>query len=120
LTPTRIYTDALEPLRTHDARAVAHVTGGGWTNLARLGPHRYAVRDPFPAQPVFEFVQSAGEVSDAEMHRTFNMGTGLVAALAPEDAEALVAAVPDAAVIGAVEEAAEEGAVAIRGLELSA
>jgi phosphoribosylformylglycinamidine cyclo-ligase len=48
------------------------------------------------------------------MHRTFNMGTGFVAALPDEDAGALAAAV-DGRVIGHVQEG--EG-VSIRGLEL--
>jgi phosphoribosylformylglycinamidine cyclo-ligase len=58
LTPTRIYADVLEPLREHDANAAAHVTGGGWTNLTRMGEFQYEIDDPFDAQPVFEFVQS--------------------------------------------------------------
>ncbi|GAB6878740.1 phosphoribosylformylglycinamidine cyclo-ligase [Halorubrum gandharaense] len=114
LEPTRIYTDLLDPMREHGVRGAAHVTGGGWTNLERLGDHRYVVEDPFDAQPVFEFVQSEGGVSDAEMHRTFNMGTGFVAALDP-DAAASLAEATDGRVIGRVE--AGEG-VAVRGLEL--
>ena len=118
LEPTRIYTDLLEPLRAHDARAAAHVTGGGWTNLTRMGSHRYEVTDPFQAQPVFEFVQAEGGVSDAEMHRTFNMGTGFVAALPPADADALVEADDEARVVGSVEASDDGGAVAVRGLSL--
>ena len=118
LEPTRIYTDLLDPLRAHDARAAAHVTGGGWTNLSRMGPHRYEVTDPFDPQPVFEFVQAEGGVSDAEMHRTFNMGTGFVAALAPADAETLAAADDEARVVGTVEESGEGGVVEVRGLSL--
>ena len=114
LEPTRIYTDLLDPMREHGVHAAAHVTGGGWTNLDRLGDFRYVVDDPFDPQPVFDFVQEAGNVSDEEMHRTFNMGTGFVAALDPADAEVLADAV-DGQVIGHVE--AGEG-VAIRGLDL--
>jgi phosphoribosylformylglycinamidine cyclo-ligase len=130
LEPTRIYTDLLGPLRAHDARACAHVTGGGWTNLLRLGGHRYEITDPFDAQPVFAFVQKQGDVSDAEMHRTFNMGTGFVAALDSGRAEEL-AERTDGRVIGRVEatagaatdaddqgESESEGVVAIRGLEV--
>jgi len=116
LTPTRIYSEALAPLRAHDAHAAAHVTGGGWTNLFRMGASRYEVTDPFPAQEVFGFVQAKGGVDDAEMHRTFNMGTGFVAALTERDAAAVVEASEDAAVIGRVVEG--ETCVAIRGLEL--
>jgi phosphoribosylformylglycinamidine cyclo-ligase len=114
LEPTRIYTDLLDPMRAHGVHAAAHVTGGGWTNLDRLGDARYVVDDPFEPQPVFDFVQGAGNVSDEEMHRTFNMGTGFVAALDPDDAESLASAV-DGRVIGRVEEGT---GVSIRGLEL--
>ena len=119
LEPTRIYTDVLEPLRSRETHAAAHVTGGGWTNLPRMGAYRYEISDPFDAQPVFEFVQSEGSVSDEEMHRTFNMGTGFVVALPPEDAESVVADEADARIIGAVQETADaDGVVEIRGLEL--
>jgi phosphoribosylformylglycinamidine cyclo-ligase len=115
LEPTRLYTDLLEPLREH-ARAAAHVTGGGWTNLDRMGEHRYVVTDPFDAQPVFAFVQREGNVGDEEMHRTFNMGTGFVAAVPEDRADALVEATDGGQQIGYVEDG--DGTVAIRGLEL--
>ncbi|MFB6124123.1 MAG: phosphoribosylformylglycinamidine cyclo-ligase [Haloferacaceae archaeon] len=118
LEPTRIYTGLLDPMRDHGTRAAAHVTGGGWTNLERLGDHRYVVDDPFDAQPVFEFVQSEGDVTDEEMHRTFNMGTGFVAALPPENAAALAEAA-DGRIVGHVDAAdGEASSVSIRGLEL--
>jgi len=114
LEPTRLYTDLLDPMREHGVRAAAHVTGGGWTNLERLGDFHYEIDDPWPAQPVFEFVQDLGDVSDEEMHRTFNIGTGFVAALDPDAAESLAEAT-GGRVIG---EVAEGAGVAIRGLEL--
>jgi len=120
LEPTRIYTDLLDPMRDHGVHGAAHVTGGGWSNLGRLGANRYVIDDPFDPQPVFEFVQSEGNVSDAEMHRTFNMGTGFVAAVDPDAAHSLAAAT-GGRVIGQVE--ATTGAdgsshVEIRGLTL--
>lgn len=114
LEPTRIYTDLLGPMRSHGTRGAAHITGGGWTNLDRLGEHEYEIEDPHPAQPVFEFVQSAG-VSDEEMHRTFNMGTGFVAAVPDAGDAAALADETDGRVIGRVEDG--EG-IAIRGLSL--
>jgi phosphoribosylformylglycinamidine cyclo-ligase len=115
LEPTRIYADVLAPMRNHDVRAAAHVTGGGWSNLERMGEYRYAIEDPFDAQPVFEFVQELGNVSEAEMHRTFNVGTGFLASVNPGDADSLAAATDDGRIIGHVEEG---GSVSIRGLEL--
>jgi phosphoribosylformylglycinamidine cyclo-ligase len=118
LEPTALYTDLLGPLRDAAVNGAAHITGGGWTNLTRLGPHRYEIADPYDAQPVFEFVQSAGNVADEEMHRTFNMGTGFVAALPDDDAEDL-ATETDGRVIGHVTECENDGCVEIRGLTLS-
>ncbi|QRV15413.1 phosphoribosylformylglycinamidine cyclo-ligase [Haloterrigena salifodinae] len=115
LRPTRIYTDLLEPMREHGVRAAAHVTGGGWTNLLRMGEFEYVVDDPFSAQAVFEFVQEEGNVTDEEMHRTFNMGTGFVVAL-PEDRAEDLAAATDGRIIGRVEEG---DSVEVRGLSLS-
>jgi len=120
LEPTRIYTDVLATLRTHETHAAAHVTGGGWTNLARMGAHRYEITDPFDAQPVFQFVQAEGSVSDEEMHRTFNVGTGFVATMPGDDAESVVEDEEDAQIIGNVAETDDDaGVVAIRGLTLS-
>jgi phosphoribosylformylglycinamidine cyclo-ligase len=115
LEPTRIYAGLLDPMREAGVHAAAHVTGGGWTNLTRMGERRYVVDDPFAPQPVFEFVQSAGNVSDEEMHRTFNMGTGFVAAVSDEEATAL-AEETNGRVLGHVEGGPE--GVEIRGLEL--
>jgi len=114
LEPTRIFTYLLDALADRDVHAAAHVTGGGWTNLSRMGERRYVVTDPFDAQPVFQFVQAEGRVSDEEMHRTFNMGTGFVVALPPADADPL-ADETDGRVVGRVE--AGEG-VEIHGLTL--
>ena len=113
LEPTRIYTDLLAPMREHDVRAAAHVTGGGWRNLSRMGDHRYEVSDPFPAQDVFAVVQELGDVAPREMYETFNMGTGFVAAV--PDGEALADATEDGRVVG---EVAEGDCVAVRGMEL--
>ncbi|MEM4780174.1 MAG: phosphoribosylformylglycinamidine cyclo-ligase [Halalkalicoccus sp.] len=113
--PTRIYTDLLGPMREAGVRGAAHITGGGWSNLGRLGEFAYVIDEPLPVQPVFEFVQQAGDVNDAEMHRTFNMGTGFVAALEDEKRANALATETDGRVIGRVE--AGEG-IEIRGLSL--
>jgi phosphoribosylformylglycinamidine cyclo-ligase len=91
LTPTRIY--ARDCLALADACAVrtfAHVTGGGLAaNLARvLPPHVDAVLDrpSWRPAPVFRLLAERGRVETGEMERTFNMGVGMVAVVAPQDA----------------------------------
>lgn len=115
LEPTRIYRDVLGPLHSVETHAAAHITGGGWTNLERMGEFSYVIEDPFEVDPIFEFVQAEGNVSDEEMHRTFNMGTGFVAALPEADAERVIDELGDARIIGRVESGTD---VSIRGLRL--
>jgi len=81
LEPTRIYVrPVLALLRSVPVLAMAHVTGGGITeNLPRVLPEGcQAVIDPraWPVPAVFKVIQEGGEVDEAEMRRTFNMGIG--------------------------------------------
>jgi phosphoribosylformylglycinamidine cyclo-ligase len=84
LEPTVIYVRAvLDLLRSGvDVKGLAHITGGGLTNLLRLGAG-YAIEDPLPRPPVFDLIAKLGSVSPAEMWEVFNMGCGLVA-IVPE------------------------------------
>jgi phosphoribosylformylglycinamidine cyclo-ligase len=62
--------------------AAAHITGGGITeNLPRVLPKGTAAvinRGSWPVQPIFEHLQKLGNIEEAEMLRTFNMGIGMV------------------------------------------
>jgi len=96
LTPTRIYAkDCLSLIAEVDVRAFAHVTGGGLaSNLARVLPEGVTVvidRGTWTPPPVFGLVQSRGRVEQAEMERTFNMGVGMVAVVAPGDVDRALA-----------------------------
>ncbi len=112
LAPTRIYARAIRALReAAPVRALAHVTGSGIPgNLPRvLPPGTRAVirRGSWPVPPIFELLRRRGEVDEAEMARTFNMGVGLCAIVPPEDAGrgiAALAAIGEAAYrIGEIE-----------------
>ncbi len=83
LEPTRIYVEAASAaLATGAVHAMAHVTGGGLPgNLPRVLPERTVAHlwdDRWPRPAVFDFVQRAGDVEEAEMYRVFNMGLGMV------------------------------------------
>src|ERR1044071_1479109 len=71
-------------------KGLAHITGGGLTdNIPRILPEGTAVRierDSWPIPPLFDLLRRLGNVSEAEMHRTFNMGVGMVVVCAPSDA----------------------------------
>lgn len=68
---------------------LAHITGGGiGGNLVRVLPEGVqAVIDPrsWELPPLFQLLQQAGGVDDAEMRDVFNLGVGLIAVL-PADA----------------------------------
>src|SRR5437588_3391526 len=92
LEPTRIYVkDCLALRAATDVHAFAHVTGGGLPgNLPRVLPaeHRAVLqRDSWPVLPVFDRIQKAGNVADAEMLRTFNLGIGMCAVVSKSDAK---------------------------------
>ena len=72
-------------------KGLAHITGGGLTdNIPRILPEGSAVeidKGSWPVLPVFTLTQRIGNVSEAEMYRTFNMGVGMVIVCAPQNAE---------------------------------
>jgi phosphoribosylformylglycinamidine cyclo-ligase len=109
LEPTRIYVRAALDLLRSDVRVhgLAHITGGGLTNLLRLGSGvGYEITRPLPAAPVFELIARLGAVSVPEMWQVFNMGCGFCVIVAAERAYHATALLegrhPGARVIGTV------------------
>ncbi len=114
LMPTRLYVKpVLALLAAQPVHALAHITGGGLVeNLPRVLPAgTRAVIDPgrWRRPAVFDWLQAAGAVPEAEMWRTFNCGIGMAVCLPAEAAEpalALLAAQgAPGAVIGHIEAA---------------
>ncbi|MBM7770725.1 phosphoribosylformylglycinamidine cyclo-ligase [Actinokineospora baliensis] len=96
LEPTRIYAkDCLALAAETEVRTFAHITGGGLAaNLARVIPkglHALLDRGTWTPQPVFSLIAQRGRVAREEMERTFNMGVGMVAVVAPEDVDRALA-----------------------------
>lgn len=89
LNPTKIYVDPVVdlllacrsedgPCAYGDLHGIAHITGGGLSNLLRLKKGAgFHIAQPLPVLPEFAWMQEAGGLSDYEMHRTFNMGMGM-------------------------------------------
>lgn len=75
--PIRRLLDAGIPIK-----GMAHITGGGLVeNVPRIIPEGLGVvidRRTWKPQPIFSMMQRLGNLDDHEMHRTFNMGVGLV------------------------------------------
>ena len=111
MAPTRIYVrPVLQLLGEVAVHGIAHITGGGLTdNIPRVVPEGLEVRlDPsaWSRGGVWEWIQRAGNIADAEMHRTFNCGIGMTLQVAAADADralaSLAASGEAAAVVGEV------------------
>jgi phosphoribosylformylglycinamidine cyclo-ligase len=111
MTPTRIYVKPLlELLREAPVHGMSHITGGGLVdNIPRVLPDGLEVvleRASWPREPIFDWLQKQGKVSDEEMYRVFNCGIGMTVQMAPADADRAIAALrksgQEALVIGEV------------------
>jgi phosphoribosylformylglycinamidine cyclo-ligase len=108
LEPTRIYVKPLlAALREGlGIKALAHITGGGFIdNIPRVLPDALAADidlDAVTVPAVFGWLAKVGGMSEREMLRTFNCGVGMLVAVAPEDAEKLVASLTASGEIAAV------------------
>ena len=96
--PTRIYVRPLRRVLNYYkvksvVHGVAHITGGGLhENLERILPKGTRVlidRGSWPTPSIFTWLQTLGEVDDAEMERVFNMGIGLALVVAPFYADSI-------------------------------
>jgi phosphoribosylformylglycinamidine cyclo-ligase len=95
LRPSVIYASALAAVRTAaDVHAFAHVTGGGIAgNLVRVLPadvDAVVRRGSWPEPRIFAEIAAAGSVAPEEMARVFNLGVGMIAIVAREDADAAI------------------------------
>ncbi|HUU04248.1 MAG TPA: phosphoribosylformylglycinamidine cyclo-ligase [Patescibacteria group bacterium] len=75
-------------------KGMAHITGGGLPeNIPRILPESTAVviEKTWPVPPLFSFLVQAGNISQAERYRVFNMGIGMVLVIEPRNLSALEA-----------------------------
>ena len=79
LLPTRIYAKEVRSVPGL-VSGMVHITGGGLPdNLPRVIPEGLRVRIDYRSWEIpetFQMIQKAGELNDAEMFHTFNMGIG--------------------------------------------
>lgn len=92
LTPTRIYVKPmLELMKQVNVKAVSHITGGGfYENIPRMlrdGLTAKIEKWSVPVLPIFDVIQKVGNIPERDMFNTFNMGVGMIAAVAKEDAD---------------------------------
>lgn len=96
LEPTKIYTkDCLALADECEVHTFCHVTGGGLTgNLARVIPEGLTAelsRATWTPGQIFRTIETIGQVPQVEMEKTFNMGVGMVAVVAPKDRDRALA-----------------------------
>ncbi len=118
LAPTKIYVKALKSVKNAGVKvkACSHITGGGfYENIPRMlkdGVRAVIRKDSYPVPPIFAMLAMKGDIAEEMMYNTFNMGIGMIVAVAPEDAdqtmEAIRAAGETPYVVGNVE-AGEKG-----------
>jgi phosphoribosylformylglycinamidine cyclo-ligase len=112
----RSYFHDLKPVLSR-LHGIAHITGGGLIdNVPRVLRDGLAARfdrRAWTVPPIFKLIQERGTVSDDDMFHTFNMGVGIVLAVAEEEADAAAALVPDAMRVGTVMKQSSERRVII-------
>ncbi len=82
-----------------DVKGIAHITGGGlFENIPRILPDGCGVdikKGSWPMLPVFNVMQSLGDVEEDEMYRAFNMGVGMVFIVSPNNVGSAINALKD-------------------------
>lgn len=93
LAPTKIYVKAMSAIKNAGIRVkgCSHITGGGfYENVPRMlpdGKHAKIMLNQFPKLPIFAMLQREGQIEDQMMYNTYNMGLGMILAVAKEDVE---------------------------------
>lgn len=96
LRPTLIYARAAgELFKRFTLKGLANITGGGVPeNLPRILPEGVQAvvrRANWPVAPVFAMIRRLGRISQVEMDRTFNNGLGMIAVVARDEADRMLA-----------------------------
>ncbi|MGL5435821.1 MAG: phosphoribosylformylglycinamidine cyclo-ligase [Lachnospiraceae bacterium] len=118
LAPTKIYVKAMKAIKDAgvQVKACSHITGGGfYENIPRMlkdGTRAVVKKDSYPVPPLFGMIAKKGNIAEDMMYNTYNMGIGMLAAVAPADLDNTIAAIKAAGetpyVIGQIE-AGEKG-----------
>lgn len=120
LEPHRSYGPAVAAvLKTRQVTAMAHITGGGIAgNLSRVIPDGLQAQidtDTWETPRLMTYVAEAGNISESECYRAFNMGIGYIIVARPDGVEPILDALPDAIVIGQVAAASDGERVVLNG-----
>ena len=93
LTPTKIYVKALKAIKDGGAtvKACSHITGGGfYENIPRMlpeGKHAVIRKASYDVPAIFDLLAKTGNIEEKMMYNTYNMGIGMMLAVAPDKAD---------------------------------
>lgn len=95
LTPTKIYVNlALEAIANNNIKSIAHITGGGLVeNVVRVIPKGLGIdvdTKSWKKPAIFNMIEEFDAIEKRELHKSFNMGIGLVMIVDKEEADKLV------------------------------
>lgn len=95
LTPTKIYVKlVLDLIEKHELKAIAHITGGGVIeNITRVIPKGLGIdinKNSWEKPAIFKMIESFNAVDERELHKSFNMGIGLVLIVDKENVNEIV------------------------------
>jgi phosphoribosylformylglycinamidine cyclo-ligase len=95
LRPTRIYVRPIRALiAQYPVQGLVHITGGGLLeNIPRILPKGLVANIDLKSwmiPDIFQWIQREGQITQAEMFRTFNMGVGMVIMVRPDIAQQCV------------------------------
>ena len=99
ITPTKIYVKALKSIKNAGVtiKGCSHITGGGfYENIPRMLPENICAvvkKDSYDVLPIFKLMQKVGGIEETMMYNTFNMGLGMIVAVAKEDVDATMEAI---------------------------
>ncbi|MFQ5728744.1 MAG: phosphoribosylformylglycinamidine cyclo-ligase [Waddliaceae bacterium] len=107
LEPTKIYVKDVQSIQAkYQIKGMAHITGGGLLeNIPRIFPEGLGAsieKKAWVAPPIFDWLQSEGNIDEMEMYRTFNMGIGMVLVVSSAVAETICGEHPAYSIIGKV------------------
>ena len=99
IAPTKIYVKALKSIKNAGVtiKGCSHITGGGfYENIPRMLPENICAvveKDSYDVLPIFKLMQKVGGIEETMMYNTFNMGLGMIVAVAKEDVDATMDAI---------------------------
>ena len=102
LAPTKIYVKALRSVKEAGVtiKGCSHITGGGfYENIPRMlksGTHAVIDKASFAIPPIFRMLAKEGDIKEEAMFNTYNMGIGMITAVAKTDVDKAVEAVKSA------------------------